>query len=117
MRITSVVFLMLSVCVTTGNSQDLAHQIDAAQRLNWYVRILSVDSTSVSGRIRRADSESIVIGSDKFRIDDVAALERRLSVGGGWKLGAVFGAMTGAGFGASPVCVTRIAMGSHSKAL
>jgi hypothetical protein len=63
-------------------------------RHNWYVR--ATGSSTLSGRLRDAIKDTATIGAHRITVADIAQLERRTNVGGGWKAGALMG--TG-GFG------------------
>jgi len=102
LRILSLVAAVAAVVLAAApaNAQDhLSQHLRVAAERNWYVRVSGDSSRLAEGRVRLNPSHLLRIGNAPVVIDEIRRVERRVDVGGGWKVGTFLGAGSGAAFG------------------
>jgi hypothetical protein len=90
--------LCFSASAAVAQQADSVKQLlDRAHRNNWWVRVHLLDSSSVEGRVPRLVGGAASVGRNSVQLDQVAAIDRRLRVGGGARqVGIATGLLTGA---------------------
>jgi hypothetical protein len=78
---------------TAPSRQDsLAAVLTRAANLNWYVRVLSSDSTTLTGRVQDVSNSVVRIGGESIELRLIDRSDRRVRTRSGARKGAMIGA-------------------------